>query len=1086
VRNTRWNVFKLYVLPVFIFKAFFKKHNYIKIFITFLLFAYLFLLTAVCPAQEESVLFKQVSLVNVNFGLITGITQDPQGYIWLASYTGLHRYDGYNDTRYSNDPGNPNSLVSNSLECVCSDKNGIIWIGTNIMGLDRFDPETGIFTHYHPRPKDQASLCSDSISAIIEDHDGILWIGTDKGLNRLDPKTGRFTRYVHNDKDSTSLSQDQVRVIYEDHQGILWIGTGSPWSATLPWKELGGLNRFDRKTAKFKRYLHDPKDPHSLIDNRVRAIFEDSRGTFWVGTAGDGLHTMDRTKGIFERHLYDPAHPEKLSRPTLEKTFMDADDHITFITEDVSGAIWIGTFANGINRFDSKTKKIHHYGPGKDSIGGFTDKSGWWAFKSREGVIWISTWQNNLYKIDPYRIIIPHHSTGEPVLTIQEDNTGMLWWGTTRGLFCRNQNKATIKHFVHDPHDPKSLSDDFIQTIYLDDQGKIWVGTQEGGLNLFDPKKQGFTSYRSNVADKNSLSNNAVHALFRAREKTLWIGTQGGLDQMNIERGNFIHYRHDPRDKNSLGVDYVTCIEKDGETGLWVGCSRDAGLQLLNLQTGKFKNYLTGININCICKDSVGVIWVGSDFGLFRFNRSEDQFKPFALLKTSIQTVYINYISEDNQKNLWASTSMGIIRINSKRDAINIYSKNHGVDPDNLRTNGYQVVCGKSHSGELFFADATGYYAFFPDQIKSNPTPPQIVLTGFRLGEKLIKPDANGPLTEPLSQAKEIRLSYDQNIFSFEFTAIHYSNPEDNRQIFMLENSDKDWRDGNGDQTAYFNNIAPGRYVFRIRAFNGDGAWMEKAISIFISPPWWSTWWAYCLYALLAGGIVYTLYRNRIGQIENKQAAQIKAMVATQEDERKRISRDLHDDVGTKLSALKFFLSSLHEKASESNNEEIKSLAQSSEQFITEAMQDVRQLLLNLSPTVLEEFGYTTAVEGLVNKINETKQINFNLVVFGMKQRLQKDYELALYRITQELINNVLKHAEAKNVSLQIGQRDQKIILMMEDDGKGFDVNAHKDGYGLHNLDARTKLMQGTMIIDSKSGKGTSVLIEIPYNFNET
>ena len=134
-------------------------------------------------------------------------------------------------------------------------------------------------------------------------------------------------------------------------------------------------------------------------------------------------------------------------------------------------------------------------------------------------------------------------------------------------------------------------------------------------------------------------------------------------------------------------------------------------------------------------------------------------------------------------------------------------------------------------------------------------------------------------------------------------------------------------------------------------------------------------------------------------------------------------------------------------------------------------MQDVRQLLLNLSPTVLEEFGYTTAVEGLVNKINETKQIHFDLVVFGMNQRLQKEYELALYRITQELINNVLKHAEAKHVSLQIGQRDEKIILMMEDDGKGFDVSAHKDGYGLNNLDARTKLMQGTMTIDSQPVK---------------
>jgi len=208
---------------------------------------------------------------------------------------------------------------------------------------------------------------------------------------------------------------------------------------------------------------------------------------------------------------------------------------------------------------------------------------------------------------------------------------------------------------------------------------------------------------------------------------------------------------------------------------------------------------------------------------------------------------------------------------------------------------------------------------------------------------------------------------------------------------------------------------------------------------------------------------------------------QIKAMVATQEEERKRISRDLHDDVGTKLSALNLFLSSLHEKATITNNDEIKSLACSSKQFIKEAMHDVRQLLFNLSPTVLEEFGYTTAVEGLINKINETKQIHFDLVVFGINHRLKKDYELALYRITQELINNVLKHAKAKHVSLQIGQRDGKIILMMEDDGKGFDVSAHKDGYGLNNLDARTKLMQGTMTIDSQRGKGTSVMVEIPY-----
>ena len=224
--------------------------------------------------------------------------------------------------------------------------------------------------------------------------------------------------------------------------------------------------------------------------------------------------------------------------------------------------------------------------------------------------------------------------------------------------------------------------------------------------------------------------------------------------------------------------------------------------------------------------------------------------------------------------------------------------------------------------------------------------------------------------------------------------------------------------------------------------------------------------------------LVKSIQRRKLVE---KQAAQLKTMIDTQESERKRISRDLHDDIGTKLSALGLFLSSMREKASGNGNAEIRELAQSSEQFIKETVHDLRELLLDLSPSVLEDFGYTTAVEGLINKINQTRLIHFNLVIFGIKERLSKEYELALYRITQELVNNVLKHAEAKKVTLQIGRRDDLLILMIEDDGKGFEIAEHQDGYGLKNLSSRTELLQGKMTIDSAPGKGTSVLIEIPY-----
>jgi len=216
-------------------------------------------------------------------------------------------------------------------------------------------------------------------------------------------------------------------------------------------------------------------------------------------------------------------------------------------------------------------------------------------------------------------------------------------------------------------------------------------------------------------------------------------------------------------------------------------------------------------------------------------------------------------------------------------------------------------------------------------------------------------------------------------------------------------------------------------------------------------------------------------------KLQEKQAAQLKTMIDTQESERRRISRDLHDDIGTKLSALGLFLSSMKEHAYESGNTEIITLANSSQQFVKEAVSDLRELLLDLSPSVLEDFGYTVAIEGLVNKINETKLIHFNLIVFGLKGRLNLNYELALYRITQELVNNVIKHADANKVTLQIGRRENLIILIIEDNGKGFELNQYQEGYGLKNLSSRTALLQGKMTIDTAPGKGTSVLIEIPY-----
>jgi ligand-binding sensor domain-containing protein len=322
-------------------------------------FAFLLLLWRTYSSSAQEVVFSQVFPPEGPFRMINGVTQDTLGYMWLSSYSiGLARYDGYQVTLFRNDPRDSNSLATNNVVCVFADRNGMIWVGTQ-SGLDRLDPRTGIFKHFRHKKEDLSSLSDDVVTAILEDHNGTLWVGTENGLNRLDMKTETFTRYQQNPNDVTSLSCNRVQVLYEDHRGTLWVGTANP-QRFFDSDEQGGLNKLDRKTGKFTRYLHDPKDSLTLINDRIGAIFEDSRGVFWVSTAGDGLHTMNREKGTFERHLYDPAHPEKLSGPPPEDIGLDLNNF--FVVEDSSGAIWIASSKRWITQYDPKTKKIHHLG----------------------------------------------------------------------------------------------------------------------------------------------------------------------------------------------------------------------------------------------------------------------------------------------------------------------------------------------------------------------------------------------------------------------------------------------------------------------------------------------------------------------------------------------------------------------------------------------------------------------------------------------------------------------------------------------------------------------------------------------------
>ena len=466
----------------------------------YFILGFILCLCNISTAQIQQLKFTKIEGSNgISLGKINTITQDKNGFMWFSDQTNgaIIRYDGNHMKSYQHDPKDPNSLGSIYPECLFVDPSGIIWVGAG--GLNRFDPVSETFTHYRHDPNDPESISKDDVIAIHMDHLGYLWVGTTEGLDRLDVKTGKFDHFKHDPNDPTSLSNDKVRVIYEDREGTLWVGTGLPWEHNPE----GGLNKFDRSKGNFTRYLHDPNNANSLAGNKVRVIFEDSRGNFWIGTDKDGLHTLNRKTGKFTHHSYDPKHPEKLSRPPVNVSA--GFDHITFILEDSDRKIWIGTAANGINRYDPVSQKITHFGNDADKSGSFPDNSGWWAHASNDGIVWLTTQDENVYKIDLQNIHIRHIKVDGINRSLMEEAPFFMWIGTKKGVLRKNLKNGTYQRFVHDPLNNKSLSSNFISKIFQDRMGVVWIGTANG-LNRYDAESGSFTRYLHDPNESKSLS----------------------------------------------------------------------------------------------------------------------------------------------------------------------------------------------------------------------------------------------------------------------------------------------------------------------------------------------------------------------------------------------------------------------------------------------------------------------------------------------------------------------------------------------------------------------------------------------------
>jgi ligand-binding sensor domain-containing protein len=1058
-------------------------------------------------------------------GKVNGIAQDRFGYMWFADNSNgcLVRYDGYRMKIFSHNPADTNSLNKSPLECITSDPSGDIWIAT-WSGADKFDPSTNRFIHYDCLTGETKPFTS----CILIDHLGYLWLGTDAGVVGLNPRTRKITIYSHRDNDPTSLSCNMVRSLYEDKAGVLWVGTGMAFEVQ---SKCGGLNKFDRNTGQFTRYLHDPNDPHSLASNKVRAMFEDSKGIFWVGTDGDGLHIMDRNAGTFTRLSYDPRQPGKLSRPPVKKEY--PFDHITFITEDISGKIWIGTYSEGIESYDPARKIILRFvGPDKERSKGFTDEHAWCAYTSRDGTLWISTDNGNLFTVDPLQTgfravsfsvnmeLALGHSVGSNSWRNSLEDQAGNWWttgATSSNVYGDNRTRLTMinpktkekKIFLHRASDPHSLTDNNLTCLSLGSDGRVWVGTVNG-INVFDLQTNKFTRYFYNskthgnevrILDRSTYKDDtAVYSFFDTKKET-YFGTSKGLFVLNHSSGKFSHYANDPADSASLSIGWGVCdfLEK-GDGNIWMRVFQEeanggAALELFNTKTKKFRHYLKGKEINNIFKSSDGRIWATTRGGLYYENDSLNTFSLAGDWNSQFRNARFRSITEDDDGNIWGVSSLGIFRLNLHKNELCLYANKFGIYDVKLD---YQLSA-KISTGELIFGNPHGgYYGCFPHDV-INPLPPQLHLTDLKIDGHSVNPFAkNDVLKGPIETARVINLRHNQNIFSLDFDAIHFSDPANNVLQYKLDGYENAWLNVGMEKTAYYFNIPPDHYVFRVKASSSYGLNSELAVDIIIHPPWWQTWWFRIIAIASFVVVLYVLVRWWLGR-------KFKLKLERSEKERQ--------------------LAALSQKTTELEMQALR--AQMNPHFIFNSLNSINMFILENNK--LQASDYLSKFSRLVRLILQNSQeasIPLEREVEALKLYLEleslrfdnkfefkisvgDDVDTTLLRvpplIIQPYAENAIWHGlmhkkEKGHLEIELYQQEDVLICKVIDDGVGRtgaeqlenkSANKHKS-MGIKITESRIAMTQvngNAQLVEIKDlvypdghAAGTEVILKIPVN----
>jgi signal transduction histidine kinase/ligand-binding sensor domain-containing protein len=980
---------------------------------------------------------------------VFSVLQDRAGFMWFGTFGGLSRYDGETFETYRPNPSGPTGLAGSVVFALLEDSSGRIWIGTDGGGLSRYEAATGGFTTWRARPGSADALPSDRIFALAEGEGGELWIGTGDGqVCGFDPARGSFR-----------LLPGAAKAGGAAVRALAWDGGHRLWAAT----DGGGLLAWEGGGDGPLLFRHDKADPSSLASNRVRSILIDSKKRLWLGLGEGGIELFDG--GRFRHALFPKGRR--------------IEEAVRALGEDGGGSIWVGFADSGLGTLDPESLSMKYPEPGDQSM----VRS---IYRDRHGLLWVGYKEGGVraFNLGSSRFTrYRSQADGRPLRFphgMAEDGEGRLYLGTDGDGLLSFAPGAESPTAV--PGLPAAEVTRKVYVVLVGRDGRLWYGSDGGGL-IMKAAGEPARVYRHDPSDPASLSSDVVWALCEDPDGTLWVGTEGGgLDRLSPGRRGFVHFRPDLSDETTLRGSSVRAILRDRARRLWVG-TWDGGISVMEAGEEHFSSLadrpddpssLADPSVNCIFEDSRGVIWVGTGAsGIARLDPATRRWRHYGEAEgLASETVY--GILEDGEGDLWVSTALGVTRMGESAASFVTYGSEDGLASEVLAQNSFF----RDRRGRLWFGGGEGLTSFDPRSLPRSGAPPEVALTRIE--------EAGSHLKPRISPEGRVELAFGNPGLSFHISVFDYAAPRRNRYAMQLEGRQAGWTSLGYSNIGYISPLAPGSYVLRVKGANGNGVWNAEgaALSIVVRPPVWATWWFRLLVAGSLAAAMGGAVLARLNGLRRRNALLVnfsRHVQAAREEERTSASRDVHDEIGQHLAVLNlqaYWLANHPEADAELRGTKIDDM----QAAIASAMAAVKAVATRLRPMALDTLSLGETVKWYVKDFERKSGIACRCETGAMPSGLDKAVAMAIFRVLQESLSNVARHAAASSVLVRLDCGQGVLSLEVEDDGRGIaDVQARADdSFGIIGMHERCAGFGGRLEVSGLPGRGSRVLAVLP------